>query len=164
MRSRHLEGPDGIVEPVPVVRFTEWSMLDESIRQQVTDAFGYDEVSWNYPGTSLVEQEIQFDNLNKAQQTVANVMDVGVKELWDCWQHHYWDYNWQELPNITKEGFELLGWTEDKWTYADPVPAPTENKKWKELTEEERHGAWKICFFQETWDGEGSLWQQYLLL
>ena len=52
-----------------------------------------------------------------------------------------------------QESFKTLRWTESQWDDGTGVPS-TENKKWNELTCDEKKAADFVCFFQQNWDKE----------
>lgn len=70
------------------------------------------------------------------------------------WQYvnHYFGYEWNELADADAlESFQALGWTEAAWNDDADLPA-SDDKSWRDLTEEEQEAAGFLCYFLENWD------------
>lgn len=141
---------------LPEYRFIPWQSLPESIKTQAENGLGYDEETWNYPGSNEAVESLSFSSLDDLKQDAAEAIGFLDEDTWDCWVNHFNDYDWFELgESDLSECFEVLGWTEESWE-SDDAPA-SETKDWSELTIEEQEGATCLCFFEDTWDGDLTL-------
>ena len=140
----------------PKFRFTEWQSLAKPIQQISKNSLSYKEETWNRPLTNEEVEYVAFSSLNEKQQRGAGT--IGFDEItWDCWVNHYYGYDWSEL--ITEEVvgcYEALGWTQSVWDNAVEESAypDSESKAWTELSEQQRDGATRLCFFEDLWDAD----------
>jgi hypothetical protein len=139
----------GLPYPIPELRFIEWSELGLHEKESA-EALGYKKYSWNNLEVSDLE-ESSFKDLSASQQALA--LSLGFDEdTWDCFVSHYHGYHWSELEDANVEQyFTTLGWTKDIWDNKGNAP-DSDDKSWKELTEEERRAATKICYTEKAWD------------
>ena len=139
--------------------------------------------TWNFVGTAAIEFEAYETIVNRSnsssditsnlpppgtistgpalsipsQRTELDVLtDLGWndEDLYDCYIHHYYDYYWTELDEITQQAFEELGWNSSSWEGSIPAP-PSEDKLYAELDSDEQQAAAELCYLPETWDGIG---------
>lgn len=144
--------PAGIA--YPTTRYTPYSELSSSAIV-AANTLTLSRTQWNNPfSQGSIEYEKDWIQLTPAQQTAASGIDCGTEDCWDCYIHHYNDYNWTELglePNV-REAFIDLGWTEARWI-ADDFP-PSEELDWVQLSDTQRAAADVLCYFEDTWDGD----------
>ena len=57
---------------------------------------------------------------------------------------------WEELSDVVKYCWGVLGWNEGSWAYQEPPPT-TENMDWDELTEEQRVAAMSLGYREQSW-------------
>jgi len=141
----------------PESRYIPW---DEVELKEAAEALGFEEYSWNNPGTAPIEG-VKFSNLNATQTSAAE--SLGFTELsWDCYQiHFFWGYEWPELEETGYHVFwEALGWNQSIWEgNADPPESLSLN--WNSLNDEQKEAASSLCYFKETWDQvDISLWDE----
>ena len=146
------------------VRFQPWDELDEDSKHLYSTNLGYDEFTWNEPGSLWIEHK-SFETLQgnaslppALVDTIHYVMGF-TEESWDCWINHYVDYHWFELSETqtssgsAEDAFRALGWTKHKWGSTDRDEWPdSEFKCWLELTAKERSAAEELCYTKELWD------------
>jgi hypothetical protein len=138
----------------PSVRYVQYQTLNAD-KVALATALGYDEDSWNQPGTNPTET-IAYANMGFGQETIS---EMGYTEdQWDCYVNHYldsFDY-WDELPNqVIKAHLMGLGFTQEIWDAITDEDPSSFDKNWNELSVEEQSSATELCYFQETWDNEG---------
>jgi hypothetical protein len=119
---------------IPYVRFIAWHNLSTEARQNAS-LLGYNEQSWNMPGTNGVEQ-LKYDSLGEYGQTVVDTI-FGLSSLnattstnadvitttttpqqqWDCYVNHYRHSTWDELWQVhdVRDHVRGLGWTYAMW-------------------------------------------------
>ena len=147
----------------PEFRYKLWNDLDADVRQIYSSNLGYDEGSWNEPGSFWLEHQtfwyIQTQLPSRIIDTVT--LEMGFTEVtWDCWINHYSDYRWFELDDIPTSStrsvldeLQTLGWTKWSWRSDHQSDWPdSEFKDWIELTTEERISAEHLCYTKELWD------------
>lgn len=158
--------------PYPSYRFRDFSTLT-SEEMEAAKALGYDEESWNHPGTAEIEYEswwmiendyYDYDKDGNTDEPHPIQFDAATtlgfeEEGWDCWQNHYNSYPWEELTWYELDIYwGALGWTEDLWDnyyYYDEEELPASNEKyWDELSTEEKTAALHLCYTQKLWDDE----------
>ena len=77
------------------------------------------------------------------------VLPIGIPVGDEFWNEHDWD----ELSDIQKEMWEILGWDEDMWDEPDEHDPPaSQSKTWEELSEKERKAASALGYTEETWN------------
>ena len=65
----------------------------------------------------------------------------------------FWDaFGWTEMTKAEQALWGVLGWTEDSWEGEAKQPA-SEDKYWKQLSEEERAACKKLGYNKRLWDG-----------
>jgi hypothetical protein len=157
------EATEDDLYPYPEMRYTEWNSLpqEEEAYSAAVNDLGYDEYTWNLPGTAEIES-LSYETIGltgflgivgRSQQEA--IQDLCLTELtWDCYMNHYSDYTWEELLEEEVQGFyQTLGWTKDNWESDNEEDYPaSENKDWSELSDEEKTAADELCYFEETWD------------
>ena len=136
-------------ESRPITRYTPYNQLDVSKLPALT-LLQYNQQTWNTPFTAAIEVTRVFNSLTVDEKWAAAAIDCGTAEIWDCYQNHYADYFWIDLPASAKEGYEGLGWTAE--TFEANIPPPSEDKDWRFLTAAEKQAADKICYFEKLWD------------
>jgi len=160
------------VEPYPTFRFREYKELSPE-QKNAASLLGYDERSWNQPGTADVEYVSWWYHVNmdyydtdgdgdyyepstqfrNATETLGFVGDEA-GDVWDCWMNHYSDYTWSYLEEYDIAQFYIdLGWTAESWNETIPVPA-SDSKYFDEFTDKEKTAALTVCYTQKLWDYE----------
>ena len=142
-------------EQYPAFRYVPWSDLSSDFVEQAK-SLGYQESTWNTPGTARVEKRA-YEDLNKRETEAAVALGFTDKNVWDCYMNHYDDYDWDELDTAgVQYYFELLGWTEARWSENGDDDTTADfmwDKDWTELDAAQQTAARQLCFQQETWDG-----------
>jgi len=140
-----------IAQNIPLKRFMEWSLLNQTEQAYASDDLGYSQDSWNNPGNNTVE-EWSFRDLYDSEAEGA--LGLGLdSEAWDCHINHYYGYWWSDLAkNGYDVYFSILGWDEDKWDNGSSEPE-TEGMEWDDMSAEQRNAAEQVCFFEELWNG-----------
>jgi hypothetical protein len=149
--NAQIRGPVANLE-FPSFRYVLWSDLTDAFRVYA-QGLGYNKATWELPGTN----DIEFNSwVFLAQSDESNAVAMGYDEdVWDCYQHHYEDYEWSELVEFgTAQYFEAFGWDEDSWNVVTDAPAAFDNF-WVDLTTAQQDAAKELCFFrEEVWNGE----------
>lgn len=167
--------------PYPNLRFVRWgdftANADSGLQFAVTTGLGYDQFTWNNPGTADIES-LTFETIvtQDAMLTTALVIlgfDTSTK--WNCWMNHYFDFDWDELTKLpaaseaqesrdfvdndsmyglqVQLAWETLGWTSFTWNSQDSSLWPaSESKSWDQLTVAEQEAADTLCFTRNLWD------------
>lgn len=133
----------------PEIRYQPWSALTAS-QQAFATAAGWDETTWNNIGTADHEST-SWEDLTLSQQ--HGLTSLGFYEdQYDCYIHHYEDYDWAELVQYNvSEHLETLGWTQAMWEGGTETPA-SDDKDWSQLTVEEQAAAEELCYDQDLWN------------
>lgn len=137
--------------PLPRVkkRYVEWTALPRDIRLAIKDSLHYNKTTWNTLGTADIEQK-SWELLTDRQKSDA--IDLGFyKRTWDCFQHHYRSYAWENLDTDSRDALQVLGWSEASWAANDEPPSY--GNEWSRLSEAEQSIAAELCFFEDNWDG-----------
>ncbi|GEM_PF-1392382 len=66
-------------------------------------------------------------------------------KVWD-------DISWADMNSTEQQLWEVLGWNAHDWENDTAKKPASENKNWKELTEEEQQAAEKLRYTEQTWD------------
>ena len=136
----------------PVDRFVAWNEITNADYKANATALGWDEKTWNKPGSLFEDlEQYSFWSLEVAQRQRLNGMLLRAN-TWDCFINHYEDYDWDEMvdEDIAKY-WEGLGWTESSWNGESDEPE-SEGLDWEELTSDEQEYATEVCYFEELWD------------
>ncbi len=138
-------------QTIPLKRFIEWTLLNETDQKYALNNLDYSQDSWNNPGSNSVE-EWSFHDLYDSE--VEGALGLGIDgEAWDCHINHYYGYWWSDLvKDGYDEYFSILGWDEDKWDNGSSAPE-TEGMEWDDMSAEQRAAAEQVCFFRELWNG-----------
>lgn len=156
----------------PEYRFRPFSELSKKQKKAAKD-LGYTEASWDTPLTADVEYSAwyihqgyyddyetyypkrDFD-ASAAKLGFVDTEDNTAEDIWDCWQNHYYSYDWAELVEYDLDSYaSALGWTETTWDaedLADDDTPESETKFYGELSNEEKTGALGLCYTQKIWD------------
>jgi len=124
---------------------------------------GYTEATWNQPGMA----DIEYYSWWYFESTEDDSMDTDTgpldtlgftEDIWDCWQHHYSDYSWDELVEYDlASSFEILGWDQTLWEgyYDEYSTMPsTETLDYGDLSDEQKTAALVLCYTKSIWDFE----------
>lgn len=153
-----------VIPPYPEFRYTPFELLDAETRQLATSRLGYDESTWDLPGTALVEVSNSWSGLTSDQQQAASTLGFASDgRQWDCYQNHFEAYTWSDLRlQGVRRFFEDMGWSEQSWLGLAEPPS-TENATWAELTPDQKDAAEHLCFFNYTWDSNKTIpeWDQW---
>lgn len=167
--------------PFPNLRFVPWqqfrSNADSGLRDAVINGLGYDQFTWNNPGTASIESSTYQDIVQRGTffSTPLQVLGFDTSPVWNCWVNHYFEFNWDDLPRLpsaseaisdqdlvsantayglqVQEAWRALGWTASSWESSNSANWPSsQSKSWSELTTAERQAAQVLCYNQELWD------------
>lgn len=102
--------------PEPGFRFVSWEQfvasVDTMALSAVTTGLGYNETSWNVPGTLALEQS-SYEAIIRNQGPYASfsLLTVGFNSpsQWNCWINHYRDFAWDELAYLLPFDSEVNG-------------------------------------------------------
>lgn len=86
-------------------------------------------------------------------------LQCGTEECWNCYQHHYENIDWNDLPAAARTNLESLGWSSNSWTLSEleSVAGPaSEDKLWAELADSEQSAARNLCYEEKTWNMGGA--------
>ena len=148
----------------PVFRYRPWDSLADDVKSDAVLKLGYDETTWNTPGSAKIEMK-SFVDLTKDQQSIAVQTFDMAEDSWNCWQNHYsssqsWDslttihlrfYNVQSM--YTKLGWDEYSWKNFKKTKPGVIPTtPNADRKWNQLSHEEQESARRLCFVEQSWN------------
>lgn len=139
----------GLPFPVPELRYIEWKELGLH-ETEIAEALGYNRYSWN--NLELLDlEEKAFEDLSASEK--AGALALGFDQnTWDCFMSHYYGYYWSELEDANVDQYFIaLGWTKHSWDNDGKAP-DSDDKSWKELTDEEQLAATKICYTEKAWD------------
>jgi len=65
----------------------------------------------------------------------------------------FWDgFGWVDMTKAEQELWGVLGWNEDRWEGDAKNPA-SEDKYWRQLSEEEQEACKKLGYTKRLWDG-----------
>lgn len=84
-----------INDPVPYIRFFLWNALtmDPTVPaitpQQLAEALGYNQTTWETPGSAGIEK-IAYEDLGPFLQVQANALGF-TEDNWDCYVNHFND-------------------------------------------------------------------------
>ena len=134
--------PSGNEIPYPFYRFKLWGDLSPGTQRRA-EALGYEETTWNLPGTAVVEG-LPWDSLDPTQQVQA--VSFGFNEpVWDCYINHYRGFTWDQLVQMEVGGYyAVLGYTPSSWENGE-VPA-TFDLDFSQLSASQRGAAIALCF------------------
>jgi len=137
---------------VPDFRYMPWSELDAVTRNVAGGMLGYDEDTWDYLGSNVVEKNT-FLNLEPEEREGA--LDLGFyTHTWDCFMNHYQSYFWSSFHEDLKIAITTLGWTEALWSDDSETAPGSEDKLWSDLSSTEKAAATRLCYFEELWNQE----------
>ena len=144
--------PSFFPHPMPAFRYTPWAELDLVGQNVASGLMNYTQELWDNLGTNVVEKNT-FLNLDSTARKGA--MELGFyTHTWDCFMNHYLSYYWSSFHEDLKVAIETLGWTEEMWSDESGTSPTSEGTNWVDLTPEEKAAATRLCYFQESWDGE----------
>jgi hypothetical protein len=135
--------------PYPHIRFTSWSRLP-SEKRAIAGNLGYDRSSWDNLETSDLEF---FRYADLTAEEGLGIMSLGMDaNMWDCFMNHYIGYYWADLQVLGVSSYlETLGHSKSSWD--DEVGyVATEDMRWYELSLEEQDAAYRLCYFENSWD------------
>ncbi len=135
--------------PYPYTRYTPWSIL-ESEEKTVAGNLGYDRSSWDNLEISDLES---FGYVDLSAEERLGVMTLGMDaNMWDCYMNHYSGYNWAYLQVLGVTLYlETLGYSQLFWD-DDIGYVATEDMNWHELSLEQQDAAYRLCYFENSWD------------
>ena len=135
----------------PWYRFRLFTQLDLSTVNVVQNGLGYNETTWNTPGTHAAIEGKRFANLMVIDKSL--VRSLGFNQLnYDCYMNHYKDYTWEELVDIgVAIYYEQLGYDVLTFHGNGELPA-TANKSWSQLSLQEQLAAHELCYVEGSWD------------
>ena len=146
----------------PQFRYVPFIEIEQPNANLTRTILGYDEATWDLPGTAEIET-LDFCSILEIQQNVAFSLGFDGGWQWDCYINHYDFYDWEELePEGVQEYFITLGWTAKSWEGKADAPESDE-KFWSELNETEKVAVEQICYFEEIWDMNEAIpdWPMY---
>ena len=138
----------------------KWSMLNPA-EQALWGKLGWTEINWK-DDTQPPSENKTWLKLSDEERAVAEQGGYA-EETWNRDLVRKTDDNvediWNSLdrPKMTPAEQILwgkLGWNQDSWEGKAQVP-DSENKKWKELSDEERDIAKKLGYDEKSWDTNG---------
>lgn len=133
---------------LPIVRLTVWADLTPAQQRHAT-TLGYNETTWDNPGTAEVETSyIRWETLTAGNQTAAEAL--GINEFyWDCLIQHYDNYKWTELEaQGVKVYYEALNWDYPSW-HGIIAPPSSATKTFQQLGAGQKRAAKQLCFLPE---------------
>ncbi|CAB9522379.1 expressed unknown protein [Seminavis robusta] len=141
---------------LPLTRLTVWEALS-AVEQTHATTLGFNESTWNSPGTAAIETSFDsFDELSAANKSAAE--GLGIDEFfWDCLIQHYSNRGWNQLQALgVQDYFLTLDWTFASWHDIVPPPA-TDSMSFADLTMEQQEAAEQLCYLPETYPRGGDL-------
>ena len=133
----------------PSIRYLQWAFLDPA---DLARAFylGYNEFTWNLPGTNPLE----YIALSDQAKGIPELLAMGFTEAsWDCFVNHYQYFEWDGLGTQgVQQYYTTLGFTEDTWITRDRTRPEAFDTPWEDLSVEHQAAAVQLCYFQDTWD------------
>jgi len=134
--------------PYPYTRYTSWSIL-ESEEKTVAGSLGYDRSSWDNLEMSDLES---YSYVDLTADERLGVMSLGMDaNMWDCYINHYSGYYWAHLEVLGVTLYlENLGYSQLIWD--DQGYVNTEDMSWHELSLEQQDAAYRLCYFENSWD------------
>ena len=140
----------------PFWRYVPWTHLSYEGQYVAVEYMGYNESTWDVPGTADVEKKT-WVQLYRRPLEAAEVLGLTSGDQWDCYINHYFGYDWNSLQmQGLDRPFEALGWTQDSWEGSAPPPA-TMSAMWADLTPAEISAATQVCYFEQIWDKKNIL-------
>ena len=135
--------------PYPYTRYTPWSKL-ESEEKTVAGNLGYDRSSWDNLEMSDLES---YSYVDLTADERLGVMSLGMDaNMWDCYINHYSGYYWAHLEVLGVTLYlENLGYSQLIWDDQIGYVA-TEDLNWHELSLEQQDAAYRLCYFENSWD------------
>jgi hypothetical protein len=154
-----LQGPVAYLD-FPFYRYVLWNDLTDALRMSAV-GLNYTQATWELPLANDIESSpwYSLEEIDK-----SNAAAIGYDEnVWDCYQNHYFNYQWIELKAIgVAQYYEAFGWDEDSWNGITAEPSGWV-ESWADLTDDLQDAARELCFFRsEVWDGGTpfQLWAQ----
>ncbi|EJK74147.1 hypothetical protein THAOC_04194 [Thalassiosira oceanica] len=134
----------------PHRRFKYWIELDGDDRLTARKQLGYSRNTWNNLQTAVVESKI-FVDLEESEQVGLNMLDISADQ-WDCFMNHYSGIYWEDLvKKDVARYYEVLGWNQEWWDNGTGQPE-TEDVYWDGLTPDQQEAAYKLCYFEKSWE------------
>ena len=120
------------------------------------NGLGYNETTWNTPGTYLYIEGKRYSNLMVIDKSL--IRSLGFNEMnYDCYMNHYKDYTWEEMVDIgvatyyEQLGYDILSFSGNYENYSGEPPA-TASMSWSQLTLDEQLAAHELCYTEGSWD------------
>jgi hypothetical protein len=133
----------------PNFRYLQWAYMDST---ELAQAFslGYNEDTWNLPGTNPLEL-IGFSGQGNGQEELLALGFTAAS--WDCFVNHYQYFEWDGLGNRgVQQYYTTLGFTEATWINRDVTVPDAFDTPWEDLSTEHQAAAEQLCYFLDTWD------------
>lgn len=141
-----------------------WEELNPESQLAALD-LGYEEFSWNNFEDPI--ENLSWDEIVIEADWHQALLDLGYAEQqWDCCINNYRAYDYWELDDedefpLIQTAAAVLGWNETSWeSIDDSVYPPSENKDWNELTDLEKAAADYMCYYEDSWNDEDTLYEQ----
>ena len=90
--TRNTSSHESYPLPLLEVRYTPWARLDCATRKLAEGSLGYNESSWNSPGTATIEI-LQWELMEAPQQVAAGAIGLA-QDMWNCYINHYSNFSW----------------------------------------------------------------------
>eukprot|EP00986_Skeletonema_menzelii_P020481 scaffold31292_cov154-Skeletonema_menzelii.AAC.1 len=132
------------------LRWTPWDDLDRDIQIEVSEALGYNKNNWNNLKTNDVEK-LRWSDLSERKKAAATML--GYDEWsWNCWINNFESFSWRQLYEWELTPYlESLGWNSQRWNSQNGPPV-LKQKRWDDLTNEQRESARQLCFYKTSYD------------
>jgi len=129
----------------------KWDKVDDDSVNEMEE--GLDDASRSYSKSTLSSLLLSSptDDQHSYNQSMLSANRLGSDPCYD-------DMSFDRLPPEAQDAAECLGWTRSSWNANDRIP--TEEKKWNELTDNEKSACQSLGWSQKLWDddnGDGSV-------
>jgi len=139
--------------PCSPIRYNRYSTLNFFQRGAAVNNLGYSKESWNNVTETTAAESIAYESLSFQQLAGAIVLGYILEESWDCYQHHYADYTWDNLDEaFVQDCAVALGYDEDMWNSG--AVSPLEEVEFASLTSQQKQAAECMCYFESIWEGD----------
>lgn len=96
-------------------------------------------------------EKVAYIDLTTEEKTHVSTLDLN-EDKWDCFVNHYNGFYWSNLEDMDVAVYwKVLGWSESSWDDETSLP-DTEDMTWDELSSEQQEAAYKLCYFDKSWD------------
>ncbi|KAL3806353.1 hypothetical protein ACHAXA_007694 [Cyclostephanos tholiformis] len=121
-----------------------------SEEKTIAGDLGYDRISWDNLEISDLET---FRYTDLTMEEGLGITSLGMDAtMWDCYVNHYNGYYWADLQVLGVSVYlETLGHSQSSWD--DEIGyVVTEDMNWDELSLEQQDAAYRLCYFENSWD------------